>query len=296
MITEGKVKVAVVQAAPWQFDKKKTVSKAIESIADAGSQGAKIILFPEAFIGGYPRGMNFGVKLGMRSSDGRKDFRRYYENAISLPGEESGQIGEAAAKADAFVIIGCIEKEENSATLYCTAAYWGPDGQYLGKHRKVKPTAAERFFWGEGSEETVATVIETPYGKMGGLICWENYMPRLRAAIYEQGTSIYLAPTVDSRESWQITMRHIAMESRSFVLTASPYFTLEHYPQDLHCYDELVRSEAVNRGGSAIIDPFGQYLAGPIYDKEDILYAELDLGQLAEARFDFDPSGHYNRP
>lgn len=296
MITQGKVKVAAIQAAPWQFDKVRTVDKACQLIARAGEMGAKIILFPEAFIGGYPRGMTLGVKLGMRHPDGRSDYRRYYDNAIYLPGEESDKIGRAAAAAEAYVVMGVIEKEEISASLYCTMAYWGPDGTYLGKHRKVKPTAAERYIWAEDDGSSAITVIDTPYGKMGGLICWENYLASLRAGLYEHGISFYLAPTVDSRPSWQISMRHIAMESRAFVITASPYFTKQHYPKDLACYDELIDSEVINRGGSAIINPFGDYLAEPVYDREIIQLSELDLGQLAESRFDFDPSGHYKWP
>ena len=290
------VKVAVVQATPSIFDLEATVEKTIDLIGQAGAKGAKIILFPEAFISGYPKGMSFGVRVGMRTLEGRKDFRRYHDSAIMLPGPESERIGKAVALTGSYVVIGVIEKEENTSTLYCTAAFFGPDGNLLGKHRKLKPTAAERLIWGEGDGSTLPA-FDTPYGKIGAVICWENYMPLLRAAMYGKGIRIYLAPTLDARDSWQYSMRHIAMEGRCFLLACNQYFTKSMFPSDLHCYKELEEMpEVLNRGGSAIFSPMGEYVAGPAWDKEDILLADLDLGQIEEARFDFDVAGHYACP
>jgi nitrilase len=290
------VKVAAVQAAPAIFDREATVEKTIELIGQAGAKGAKIILFPEAFISGYPKGMYLGVRLGVRTPEGRKDFRRYYHSAIMLPGPETERIGRAVAQIGSYVVIGVIEKEENTSTLYCTAAFFGPDGRLLGKHRKLKPTAAERLIWGEGDGSTLP-VFDTPYGKIGAVICWENYMPLLRSAMYGKGIRIYLAPTFDARDSWQYSMRHIAMEGRCFLLTCNQYLTKSIYPTDLHCYKELEdMPEVLHRGGSAIFSPMGEYVAGPAWDKEDILVADLDLGEIEEARFDLDVAGHYACP
>jgi len=293
---EKNVKVAAVQAMPVIFNKEATVAKTIELIGQAGAEGAKIILFPEAFVSGYPKGMMMGVRVGIRTPEGRKDFRCYYESAITIPGPETDLIGQAAAKAGAYVVIGVIEKEERTSTLYCTALFFGPDGSVLGKHRKTKPTAAERLIWGEGDGSTLP-VFDTPYGKIGAVICWENYMPLLRAAMYGKGINIYLTPTFDARDSWQITVRHIALEGRCFVISCGQYLTKSIYPQDLQCYHELDdMPEVLHRGGSAVINPLGEYLAGPAYNGEGIVYAELDLGQIKEGAFDFDVAGHYARP
>lgn len=296
MSEEKSVKVAIVQATPAMFDTPSTIKKVCALIKEAGANGARIMLFPEAFVGGYPKGMYFGVRVGMRTIEGRKDYRRYHDNAILIPGAETDEIGMAAAQAGAYVVLGVIEKETNSSTVYCTALFFGPDGKVLGKHRKIKPTAAERYIWGEGDGSTLP-VFDTPYGKIGAVICWENYMPLLRSAMYGKGVRIYLAPTFDARDSWQISMRHIALEGRCFVITCNQYLTKSAYPTDLYCYEELAdQPEVLHRGGSAIINPYGEYLAGPLWDREGIEYAILDLGQIEETRFDFDVCGHYTRP
>jgi nitrilase len=191
-----------------------------------------------------------------------------------------------------------IERDSQSSggTLFCTLLYFGPDGRLLGIHRKLKPTAAERLIWGEGDGSTL-TVIDTELGKIGGLICWENYMPLARTAIYNKGVEIYLAPTADARDTWQATLRHVACEGRCFVMGCNQFLTKEMYPADLEGLDELEElPEPLCRGGSAIISPLGEVLAGPLYDKEDMLVADLDLGQIARSRFDFDVVGHYARP
>jgi nitrilase len=174
--------------------------------------------------------------------------------------------------------------------------YFGPDGRLLGKHRKLKPTAAERFIWGEGDGSTLP-VFETTLGRIGGLICWENYMPLARMAMYGQGVEIYLAPTADSRDSWQATLRHIACEGRCYVIGCNQYFTKEMYPADFEGRDELAdQPQVLSRGGSAIISPLGEVLAGPLFDEEGIVTAELDLAEVARSKFDFDVVGHYARP
>jgi nitrilase len=266
------VGVAVVQAGSILFDTPATVAKAERLIAECA--GARLAVFPEAFLGGYPKGQDFGARVGSRSPEGRKEFRRYFESAIDVPGPETARIGEAARAAGAWVVIGAIERE--GGTLYCTALFFGPDVTLAGKHRKLMPTAMERLIWGFGDGRTLPA-IETGFGKVGAVICWENYMPLLRAAMYRKGVSLYCAPTVDDRETWPVTMRHIALEGRCFVLSACQY------------------TETI-RGGSMVVGPLGAALGGPCYGAETILRAEIDPGEVAEGKFDLDVAGHYARP
>ena len=292
------VKVAVIQAAPVLFDRAATVTKTTSLIRDGASQGAQLLLFPEAFIPAYPRGLSFGMVVGSRSQEGRVLWQRYWDNAVEIPGPTTEALGDAAREAGVFLAVGVIERDTqfSGGTLYCTLLYFGPDGRIIGKHRKLKPTAAEKLIWGEGDGSTL-TVLSTPLGRIGGLICWENYMPLARMAMYGKGVEIYLAPTADSRDSWQATPRHIACEGRCFVLGCNQYVTKEMYPPDLQGHSELAaRLDPLCRGGSAIISPLGEPLAGPLYDREGILYADLDLAEVVRSRVDFDVTGHYSRP
>ena len=292
------IKVAVVQAAPVLFDREATVEKACGLIKQAAEQGAQLILFPEAFIPAYPRGLAFGTVVGSRSPVGRRIWQRYWENTVEVPGPTTLRLGEAAKKANVYLAIGVIERDaaRSTGTVYCTLLYFGTDGRLLGKHQKLKPTAGERLIWGEGDGSTL-TVIQTEIGRIGGLICWENYMPLARMAMYDKGVELYLAPTADARDTWQATLRHIACEGRCFVLGCNQYMTKEMYPDDLKELKELdEQPEIMCRGGSAIISPLGKVLAGPLYEQEGILFADLDLGAIARSKFDFDVVGHYARP
>jgi nitrilase len=295
---ETNIAVAVVQAAPVLFDREATVRKTCDLISEASSAGANLVLFPEAFIPAYPRGLIFGTVVGSRTPEGRQTWQVYRDNAISVPGPELETIGKAARQAGVYVAIGVIERDSqfSGGTLYCTLAYIGPDGSLLGKHRKLKPTAAERLVWGEGDGSTLTTV-DTPYGTMGGLICWENYMPLARMAMYGKGVDIYLAPTADHRDSWHATLQHIGFEGRCYVLGCNQFVTRDMYPDDLPGVLDLDgQPEVMCRGGSAIISPMGEVLTGPLYGKEGILYADLDLEAIGRSRFDFDVTGHYARP
>lgn len=292
----NQVRVAVVQASPVIMDLYKTIEKVRLLTTDAAKKGAKLVLFPEAYIPAYPRGMTFGTVVGSRSKKGREDWYRYWENSIFVPSKETEILGSIAKDNSVYLVIGVIEKEQLSGTLYCTVLYFGPDGTLLGKHRKLKPTASERIIWGEGDGSTLP-VFDTSIGKMGGLICWENYMPLARMAMYSKGVEIYLMPTADAREVWQSTIRHIALEGRCFVLSCNQFVTKDMYPTDLACYDELESEpEIMSNGGSAIIGPLGEYIVGPVYGKEEILIADLDLKDIVKSRFDFDVNGHYSRP
>ncbi|MDC0763978.1 carbon-nitrogen hydrolase family protein [Brevibacillus sp. AG] len=297
-IQQHNVRVAVVQAASVIMDCDGSTEKAVSLTLEAGEKGAKIVVFPEAFIPAYPRGLTFGTKVGSRSPEGRKDWFRYWDNSIVVPSEETDKLGEAARKAGVYLVIGVIERDnENSGgTLYCSVLFFGPDGELLGVHRKLKPTASERLIWGEGDGSTLP-VFDTPYGKIGALICWENYMPLARAAMYAKGVQIYIAPTADARDAWQATIRHIALEGRCFVLSSNQYVTKDMYPTDLACYDDLASSpDEMSRGGSAIVGPLGDYIVEPVFGREEILYADLDIRDIAYSQFDFDVVGHYSRP
>lgn len=286
---------AVVQAAPVFFNKAATLDK-IETLArQAAHQQAKLILFPEVFIPGYPRGLIFGTTVGGRTAEGRDMFLQYWENAVQVPGPETERLAKVARELKTYLVIGVTEKDPISDTLYCSLVYFSPEGKLIHKHRKLKPTAAERIIWGEG-EGTDLDVMATPLGKIGGLICWENYMPLARTALYQQGIEIYLAPTADCRGTWQSTLEHIACEGRCFVLGCNQYLTREHYPNHLQNLIQPDHPSLPSTGGSCIISPLGKRLAGPLYDKEGILVAELDAREIIKSKMDFDPIGHYARP
>jgi nitrilase len=284
-------KVAVVQAGSCLFDTPATFAKLDRLAADAATQGAELVVFPEAFVGGYPKGMDFGARLGSRSQDGREWFARYHASAITIPGDETLRIGEIAAAHRLHLVVGVIERD--GGTLYCTVIFVGPDGTLLGKHRKLMPTAMERILWGQGDGSTLP-VIETAIGKIGAVICWENYMPLLRMAMFAQGVELYCAPTVDDRETWALSMRHIAFEGRCFVLSAVQYQTRADIPEGCPTSDDDALVSI--RGGSIIAGPLGEVLAGPVYDQEAVLVADIDLGAIARGKYDLDVVGHYARP
>lgn len=289
--TQGK-RVAVVQAAPVVFDCAATLSKVQRLAADAAAGGAGLVLFPEAFISGYPRGISFGTVIGDRTPEGRDHFRRYWESSVDIPGPALDQLVLLAAELGIYLVVGVIERE--AGTLYCTAVFVSPDG-YLGKHRKVMPTAAERLVWGFGDASTLP-VFDTPFGRLGAVICWENYMPLLRMAMYSKGIQIYCIPTADGRETWLSTVRHIALEGRCFVLSANQFARLSDFPADIKNELASKPDDIVCFGGSCIVGPMGNVLAGPDFAGESILYADLDLADLARAKYDFDVTGHYARP
>ena len=299
MSTEQRtLKAAVVQQAPLLFDRETSVDRACACIREAGANGADLVLLPEAFIPGYPRGLGFGMVVGSRSPEGRSLWARYWESAVAIPDPATEALGQAAAEAGVFAAVGVIERDQTfgRGTLYCTLVYFNPAGELMGRHRKLKPTASERLIWGEGDGSTMP-VFETGIGRLGGLICWENYMPLARMALYGKGVQLYLAPTADSRETWQATLRHIACEGRCFVLGCNQFVTKDMYPEDLRESEELAGlPHTVCPGGSVIISPLGEVLTGPLYDSSGILYATLDMAETVKGKLDFDVAGHYARP
>lgn len=289
----SKVKAAVVQAAPVAFDRAATLARVRELTASAAADGAQLIVFPEAFVSGYPKGLDFGARIGMRSPEGRDDFRRYFESAVDVPGAALEELGQTARDHGVYLVIGVIERD--GGTLYCTILFFSDDGTYLGKHRKLMPTAMERLVWGFGDGSTLP-VYDTPFGRMGAVICWENYMPLLRMAMYGKGIQIYCAPTADDRDGWVASMRHVALEGRCFVLSCNQFTRRRDFPDDYRAIQGDDPDTVISRGGSLIVNPLGEVLAGPDYDGEAILAAELDLGEIARGKYDFDVAGHYARP
>jgi nitrilase len=286
-------KAAVIQAASAPFDPPACAAKAADLIAQAAAAGARLAVFPEAFLGCYPKGSSFGAPVGQRRPEGRRDFQRYHAGAVDLNGPEVAVIAEATARTGLFVVMGCIERD--GGTLYCTALFFDGERGLVGKHRKLMPTAAERLIWGFGDGSTLP-VIETSLGRIGAVICWENYMPMLRMAMYDQGVSIWCAPTADDRDTWLPTMRHIALEGRCFVLSACQHIRRGAYPADYDCSLGNEPDLVLMRGGSCIVGPLGEVLAAPNFEGETILYADIDLEAVVRGKYDFDVVGHYARP
>lgn len=287
------VRVAAVQASSVPFDSDSCVEKAVRLIGEAAQRGAKVIVFPEAFIGGYPKGLSYGLVVGARDPAGREEFRLYLDSAIDVPGRHTQQLAEAAASHNAYVVIGAIERE--GGTCYCTVLFFGPDGRLLGKHRKLMPTALERMIWGFGDGSTL-TVVDSPYGRIGSVICWENYMPMLRMAMYAKNVALYCAPTADDRDTWLPSMQHVALEGRCFVISVCQFIRKKEFPPTVRVSLGDSPESILMRGGSAIISPLGKVLAGPHFEGEAILTADLDLNEIGRGKFDFDVAGHYSRP
>ena len=286
-------KVAVVQAAPVVFDRERTLKKVQSLSEEAARQGARLVLFPEAFVSAYPRGLDFGAVVGSRTEAGREQYRRYWESSVDVPGHSVQMLGRIAKSSKIYLVIGVIERDRG--TLYCTVLFFSPEGTYLGKHRKIMPTASERLVWGFGDGSTMP-VFDTPLGKIGAVICWENYLPLMRAVMYAKGIELYCAPTADPRDSWIASMRHIAVEGRCFVLSCNQFNRRRDFPSDYGAEIGADPDAIVTRGGSCIVDPFGNFLAGPNTSDEVILTVEIDRAQIVRGKFDLDVVGHYARP
>ena len=289
-----KFKVACVQATPAIFDIERSLEKVIRLTGEVARAGCRLVVFPESFIPGYPAGLGFGAVVGSRTPAGREMFHEYWKNSVEAPSEHTDRLGECAREHQVFLAVGVTERDRVSKTLYCTLLYFGQDGRLLGKHRKIKPTATERLLWGEGDGSTLCA-FDTEIGTLGGLICWENYMPLARMAMYSKGVEVYLAPTADSRDTWVATMRHIACEGRCYVIGCNQYFRKSDFPEHLRSELAPDRPEVLSSGGSVIVGPLGEVLAGPLVGEEGVLVAEIDLDDIVRSRMDFDVIGHYAR-
>ncbi len=293
---EKNCRVALVQAEPVMFDKKASLDKALSFIDKTSEKDPDIIVFPELFIPGYPIGMNFGFSMGKRTEEGRTDWKRYYDASMVAGGSEFGLLSEKAKEHGIYLSLGFSERDAVSGTLYNSNVIFEPDGSYK-VHRKLKPTGSERVLYGDADKGYFFPVAETPWGPIGSLICWESYMPLARVALYEKGITIYISPNTNDNPEWQATIQHIAIEGKCYFINADMIVRKDSYPDDLKERDAVNRLPyMVCRGGSCIIDPFGHYLTEPVWDREEIIYADLDMDLPASCKMEHDAIGHYSRP
>jgi nitrilase len=288
-----RVKVACVQAEPVVLDRERTLDKLAELAAEAAGEGAELVVFPETFVAVYPSSLWARAFAGWADPRAKEVFARICANAVEVPGPAAERLGEIARANGVWLVTGVNELDRG--TLYNALLYHAPDGSLALHHRKLVPTNHERLVWGQGDGGGLRA-IETPLGRLGGLICWENYMPLARFALYESGLELYVASTADDGDAWQATLVHLARESRAFVIAPCHFQRASAYPADFPLAEEIAGADVIGRGGSAILAPDGSYLAGPAYGAEAILYAELDPASLAAERQRFDPAGHYHRP
>jgi nitrilase len=287
------VTVACVQAEPAVLDREATLDKLARLAAEAAAAGAQLVVFPETFIAVYPSSIWAHAFAGWADERAKAVFARICANAVEVPGPAADRLGEIAREHGLWLVTGVNELDRG--TLYNSLLYHAPDGSLALHHRKLVPTNHERLIWGQGDGRGL-NAVETGFGRVGGLVCWENYMPLARFALYESGVEIYVASTADDGDAWQSTLVHIARESRAYVVSPSAFQRASSYPDDFPLKAELDGAGLLGRGGSAILAPDGSYLAGPLYDEEGILYAELDPARLLAERQRFDPVGHYHRP
>ena len=293
---ERAVKVACVQAEPAILDREATLDRLEQLAAEAAGNGAELVVFPETFVPVYPSSRWAKAFAGWQDDGAKRVFAQIAQNSIAVGSPSERRIGAAAQELGVWLVTGVNEVEpERPGTIYNSLLYHSPAGELVLHHRKLVPTNHERLVWGQGDGRGLLAV-ETGFGRIGGLICWENYMPLARFALYESGVEIYIASTADDGDAWQATLVHIARESRAYVVSPCHFQRAASYPADFPLASELEGAGLLGRGGSAILAPDGSYLAGPLYDDEGILYAELDPSALLAERQRFDPAGHYNRP
>jgi nitrilase len=290
-------KVAVIQKPPVLLDRGKTIDTALASIAEAAGQGARLLVFPEAYLPGYPTWI-WRLKPGGDMALSSELHARLRENAVDLARGDLQPLQDAALKHGVTVVVGMNELDSkfSGTTLFNTVAVIGPDGALINRHRKLMPTNPERMVWGMG-DATGLKVVDTPAGRLGSLICWESYMPLARYALYAQGIEIYVAPTWDAGESWLATMRHIAKEAGCWVIGTATALQGSDIPADFPERDRLFDpQEWINDGDAVVVKPTGAIAAGPLRREKGILYAEIDREAARRARRSMDVCGHYSRP
>jgi nitrilase len=290
------VRVACVQVEPVILDRDATIEKLARFTAEAAQNGAQLVVFPETFIPAYPSSRWAKALAGWADPRAKEAFALLRRESLEVPSDAERRLGEAAREHGVWLVTGVNEVDPvKPGTIYNSLLYHSPDGTLAEHHRKLVPTNHERLIWGQGDGRGLRA-FETPLGRLGGLICWENYMPLARFSLYESGVEIYIASTADDGDAWQATLVHIARESRAFVVAPSHFQRAESYPDDFPLHELLDGVDLLGRGGSAILGPDGGYLAGPLYGEEGVLYADLEPDRLYEERQRFDPAGHYNRP
>jgi nitrilase len=290
------VTVACAQIEPVVLDREATLDKLAALTAEAAGAGAALVVFPETFVPAYPSSAWAKALAGWADPRAKAAFALLAREAVEVPGPAADRLGAIAREHGVWLVTGVNELDpKRPGTLYNALLYHAPDGSLAQHHRKLVPTNHERLIWGQGDGGGLRA-IETPLGRIGGLICWENYMPLARFSLYESGVEIYIASTADDGDAWQATLVHIARESRAFVVSPSHFQRASAYPDDFSLRELIADLDVLGRGGSAILAPDGTYLAGPLYDEEGVLYAELEPARLFEERQRFDPAGHYHRP
>jgi nitrilase len=284
--------VAAVQAAPVFCDREATIERVAELTKEAVGHDARLVAFSEGFVPTYP---DWVWRTVPWSGENRAWYARWFDQAVDIPGPACDALGAISREHSCYLAIPVNERD--GGTVYNTLCYFGPEGTLLAKHRKLVATGGERLVWGSGDGSTLA-VIDTPFGRVGGLICWENYMPLARAAMYEAGIDVLLAPTWDNSDTWPLSMQHIAKEGRCYVLGITSCQRAADVPADIPGRDEIYGDDAdwMSRGNSIIVDPSGSVLAGPLTGETGILYAEIDADQARVSRLEFDVVGHYSRP
>jgi nitrilase len=283
--------VASLQIGSDYRGKTPTLEQVLTFEQEIRASGVSLVVMPEALLGGYPKGEHFGTQLGYRTPEGRETFARYHANAVDLDGPEVAALASLSSRTGATLVVGVIERA--GSTLYCTALFIEPDLGLVAKHRKLMPTGTERLIWGLGDGSTMP-VFDSRAGKIGAAICWENNMPLFRTSMYAKGVEIWCAPTVDERDTWRHMMHHIAHEGRCFVVSACQ---VQPSPGALgRSVQQWADDRPLIRGGSMIVNPLGELLAGPMENKTGLVTAEIDLNDIVRARYDFDPVGHYARP
>jgi len=290
------VKVACVQAEPAILDRAATLDKLARLTGEAAAAGAQLVVFPETFVPAYPSSRWARALAGWHDPRAKATFARLARESVEVPGPDADRLGAVAREHGVWLVTGVNEVDpERPGTLYNSLLYHAPDGSLALHHRKLVPTNHERLVWGQGDGRGLRA-IPTELGRIGGLICWENYMPLARFSLYDSGVEIYVASTADDGDAWQATLVHIARESRAFVVSPCHFQRAGSYPEDFPLRDEIDGRGLLGRGGSAILAPDGSYLAGPLYDEEGILFADLEPERLYEERQRFDAVGHYHRP
>lgn len=292
---EKNCRIALVQAEPVMFDKAASLDKVVKYIDKSMPEKPDLIVFPELFVPGYPIGMNFGFSMGKRTEEGRADWKRYYDASMVAGDKEFQILSSKAKECGIYLSLGFSERDAVSGTLYNSNVIFEPDGTYK-VHRKLKPTGSERVLYGD-ADKGFFPITETPWGPIGALICWESYMPLARVALYQKGITIYISPNTNDNPEWQATIQHIAIEGKCYFINSDMIVTRDSYPKDLNEKDAILRQpEMVCRGGSCIIDPFGHYLTEPVWDRETVIIADLDMDLTFSCKMEHDAIGHYSRP
>lgn len=292
------LRVAAVQAAHVLMDREATIDRVAELTAAAAGQGAQLVVFPEVFVPGTPIWMDTRPIW-----DGDETwFRMLAENAVVVPSAATARLGAIAAEHGVWLVVGVEEREPHGATIYNTLLYFSPGGELVETHRKLVPTGAERTVWGMGDGSTLR-VVDAPFGRLGGLICWENYMPLARFHLYSQGVDVWVAPTLATGDAWVASMQHLARENRMFVIGVNPVLHVDQVRADFPGRDQLLpeafladNGPWVEKGNTVVVGPDGALIAGPVREREETLIADLDLDRVPSARRLIDPVGHYNRP